>query len=304
MTLPTNELSTACPFESRYANVNGLRMHYVEAGTGEPAVLLLHGIPTHAYLWRNVIPHVSPVARTIALDLVGFGKTDKPTDIDYDLPTYAAFLRAAIEALGIKRVVLVAMDLGLIVALHYAMHHEAAVAGLAMFEGLFLPVDDALRFQPLPAQLTMKLFGLRRFAERALVHSGTKPVDRMMSLGTIRRLSQQELEQYRAPLNDEAVRRKVWLEGIGPHTLRRTSRQPGDLTDLISQSSAWLRTSPIPKLLLYAEPGMAVTTRTVRYARENIAHLSTKCVGRGKHFLPEDEPAALGRAVADFRRGL
>lgn len=296
------DASAAFPFESKYVNVNGLKMHYVEAGSGDPAVLLLHGIPTHAYLWRNVIPHLSPIARTIAIDLVGFGKTDKPTDINYDLPTYAAFLQAAIAALGVKRVVLVAMDLGLIVALHYAMRHESTVAGLAMFEGLFLPVNDALRFQPLPARLMMKLFGLRRFAERALIRSGTQPVDRMMSLGTVRRLGHQELEQYRAPLSDEAVRRKVWLDGVGPHTIRRTSRQPGDLTDLIAQSAEWLRTSPVPKLLLHADPGMAVTAKTVRYAQENIAQLRVQPVGRGKHFLPEDEPDALARAIAGFCR--
>ncbi len=71
------EISAAFPFPSKFIEVHGSRMHYVEEGTGDP-VLFLHGNPTSSYLWRNVIPHVSPLARCIALDLIGMGKSDKP----------------------------------------------------------------------------------------------------------------------------------------------------------------------------------------------------------------------------------
>ncbi len=75
------KISAAFPFESKFAEVHGSRMHYVEEGTGDP-VLFLHGNPTSSYLCRNVIPHVSPLARCVALDLIGMGKSDKP-DIEY-----------------------------------------------------------------------------------------------------------------------------------------------------------------------------------------------------------------------------
>ena len=60
------------PYESKYANVLGSQMHYIESGEGDP-ILFIHGNPTSSYLWRNVIPHVSPVGRTIAVDLIGMG---------------------------------------------------------------------------------------------------------------------------------------------------------------------------------------------------------------------------------------
>ena len=75
-------ISADFPFESRYIEVHGAKIHYVEEGSGDP-VLFLHGQPTSSYLWRNVIPHVSPVARAIAMDNIGFGKSDKP---DIEIP--------------------------------------------------------------------------------------------------------------------------------------------------------------------------------------------------------------------------
>ncbi len=75
------EISAAFPFESKFVEVEGSKLHYVEEGSGDP-VLFLHGNPTSSYLWRNVIPHVSPLARCVALDLIGMGKSDKP-DIEY-----------------------------------------------------------------------------------------------------------------------------------------------------------------------------------------------------------------------------
>src|SRR5258708_39559816 len=81
------------PPSSNFVTVHGSRIHYVEAGAQDPPVLLLHGIPTHSYLWRNVIPHIAPIARTVAIDLIGFGQSDKPLDIDYDLPTFFLMIR-------------------------------------------------------------------------------------------------------------------------------------------------------------------------------------------------------------------
>ena len=63
----TQNISADFPFESRYVEVHGSNIHYVEEGSGDP-VLFLHGQPTSSYLWRNVIPHLSSVARAIAMD--------------------------------------------------------------------------------------------------------------------------------------------------------------------------------------------------------------------------------------------
>ena len=77
----TQEISPEFPYKSNYIEVHGSRMHYVEEGTGDP-VLFLHGNPTSSYVWRNIIPYVTPLARCIAPDLIGMGKSEKP-DIGY-----------------------------------------------------------------------------------------------------------------------------------------------------------------------------------------------------------------------------
>ena len=68
-------------FESKYIEVNGSNIHYIDEGEGDP-ILFIHGNPTSSYIWRNIIPHLNKKARCIALDLIGMGKSDQP-DIDY-----------------------------------------------------------------------------------------------------------------------------------------------------------------------------------------------------------------------------
>src|SRR6266852_9252066 len=94
------EISAAFPYESRYVEVLGSKMHYVEEGSGDP-VLFLHGNPTSSYLWRYVIPHVSPLGRCIALDLIGMGKSDKPA-LEYRFVDHAKYVDGFIEALGLR----------------------------------------------------------------------------------------------------------------------------------------------------------------------------------------------------------
>jgi len=77
----TQEISPDFPYESHYIEVTGSKLHYIDTGKGDP-ILFLHGNPTSSYLWRNIIPYLTPLGRCIALDLIGMGKSDKP-DIDY-----------------------------------------------------------------------------------------------------------------------------------------------------------------------------------------------------------------------------
>jgi haloalkane dehalogenase len=294
-------MATASPPlpSSQYVAVHGSRIHYIEAGNQDPPVLLLHGIPTHSYLWRNVIPHIAPIARTVAIDLIGFGHSDKPLDIDYDLPTYARYLEGVIDALELKNPIIVAMDLGLIVGLHYAMQHEANVKGLVMFEGFFQPMDFAFYNLPRQAQLNLRMLHVSQIAELLIVKNDSA-VTSMLKLGTLRNLSDVELEAYRVPFANPAIRRKVWRQGVGPTQLGPRSHRAGDTVDLINQYAAALPKSRIPKLLLYGTPGMIVRQRAIVVARAQIDQMRIEPIGKGKHFLPEDEPENIGQQIARF----
>jgi len=125
----TQEISTEFPFESKYIEVNGSNMHYIEEGTGDP-ILFLHGNPTSCYLWRNIIPHLAPLGRCIAPDLIGMGKSDKP-DIEYRFFDHAVYLEGFIEKLGMENITLVIHDWGGDLGFYYAMRHEDNVKGIA-----------------------------------------------------------------------------------------------------------------------------------------------------------------------------
>lgn len=297
-------ISSEFPYESRYVTVNNVKIHYVEAGTGDPPVVLLHGIPVHAYLWRNVIPYICPYGRTVAIDLIGSGKSDKPLDIDYNPETYTKFLKGTFEALNLNNIILVGMDLGLIAGLNYAMHNESNILGIVMFEGFFLPADMTFRQMPFSARMIMRLLRIKKIAEYAIVTKGEQAVKDMLAMGMVRKPSQKEIEIYQAPWRDESVRKKVWLEGVGPNTITPLSTRPGDIPDIINRYSNWLRHSAVPKLLLYGEPGSAIRKKGVSMAKKYVDSLQVKYTGKGKHFLPEDEPENTGHAISDFYRSL
>jgi haloalkane dehalogenase len=299
MSTQENMISAEFPYESQYVNVNGRKMHYIEAGSKDPTVLLLHGIPVNVYLWRNVIPYISLYARALAIDLIGFGKSDQPTDIDYTLQMYTEHLEGAIEALNLRNIVVAGMDLGLMVGLNYAMQHESNVKGLVMFEGWFQPMDVGFRNMSPSTRLQLRLFRIKQFAEFVFIKNDAI-VEQFISSGTIRKLASEEFDAYRVSLRTGEMRRKVWMEEIGPHAIRPKSERAGDMVDLINRYAAKLSKSPIPKLLLYAEPGFAITEKSVRSARESVPNLEAKFIGQGKHFLPEDQPANVGQAIAEF----
>src|SRR5258705_12192099 len=107
-------------FESKFTKVRGFNIHYVEQGQGEP-ILFLHGNPTSSYLWRNIIPAVANGSgrRAIAVDLLGFGKSEKPDGIEYSLKLHAEIVSGVIQNLNLKNLILVADDWGGPLAAYY-----------------------------------------------------------------------------------------------------------------------------------------------------------------------------------------
>ena len=135
------------PYEKRFADVAGKRMAYVEAGSGDP-IVLLHGNPTSSYLWRNVIPHLEGLGRCIAPDLIGMGDSDKLDDSgpgSYRFVDHRDHLDGLYEQIGVDdRVVFVVHDWGSALGFDWANRHRDAVRGIAYMEAIVRPVtwDD------------------------------------------------------------------------------------------------------------------------------------------------------------------
>ena len=241
------DLSPDFPYESRYVAVNGSRMHYVEAGSGAP-ILLVHGNPTSSYLWRNVIPHLTSHGRVIAVDLIGMGKSDRP-DLDYRFADHAAYLEGFVEALALEDVTLVLHDWGGGLGLDYFARHPDNVARIALMEAVVKP----FRWADANA-VEQYLFGrLREPADgQALLGEQNLFVESLLPMMAGRAMSEAEMARYREPYPTVASRKPVvqWPREIPFDGL------PADNAERIGANYAALRASDVPVLVLYAEPGM------------------------------------------------
>jgi haloalkane dehalogenase len=112
------------PFESAYAEVDGLRLAYLDEGEGRP-VVFFHGEPTWSYLWRNVIPPVRDAGyRCIAPDYAGFGRSDKPTDLDwYSYDRHVELMSSLLAELDVRDATAVVHDWGGPIGLRLAVEH-------------------------------------------------------------------------------------------------------------------------------------------------------------------------------------
>jgi haloalkane dehalogenase len=139
------------PFEPRYVEQDGLRMHYVEEGGGDP-VLLLHGEPTWSFLYRKVIPRLARVARVVAPDYFGFGRSDKPVERGwYTYDRHYESIECLVEALDLRAVTLVVHDWGGPIGLRLAVERPDPVTRLVILNtGVGAgrpPSDEWLRFR-------------------------------------------------------------------------------------------------------------------------------------------------------------
>ena len=125
------------PYESKYVEVEGAKLHYIDQGEGQ-IFLFLHGNPTSSYLWRNVMRYVESSGRIIAVDNIGFGKSAQP-ELDYTYQTHYRFIEAFIRKLDLKDLILVVHDWGSVIGLDYARQHEANVRGVVFMEAIIPP---------------------------------------------------------------------------------------------------------------------------------------------------------------------
>lgn len=278
--------------------VLGSRMAYVEAGAGRP-VLLLHGNPTSSFLWRNVIPHLAPLARVVAVDLIGMGVSDRPAALGYTLGDHARHLDGFVAALGLADLALVGHDWGGVLALRHARLNEGAVRGVALMETHLPPA------MPAPSLAAMGEGGamfarLRRpgEGERLVLEENLFLEVVLPRLGVVRPLDEATLAAYRAPFPTPASRRPIlaWARQVP------IAGEPADVAATMEANAAWLAATAVPRLLLHAEPGALVTPAVVAHLAASVPGLETRDLGPGTHFLPEDHPDAIGRALAGWLR--
>jgi haloalkane dehalogenase len=271
--------------------VLGSWMAYTDTGSGQVPVVFLHGNPTSSYLWRNVIPHVASGARCLAPDLIGMGASGKP-DIPYRYTDHVRYLDAWFEALGLGDVVIVGHDWGGALGMDWASRHPGRTRGIAVIETFLRP----LRWADYPPQ-GEKLFRMYRSpeGERAILEENMF-IEFNLPRGVVRGLDPADHDAYRAPYPDPASRKPLlaW-----PRELP-IDGEPADVTERVLAYGHWMAETPeVPKLLMTVEGGQgSAPAATAAWAAETFASVEVEHLGKGGHHAPEDQPDAIGTAIA------
>ncbi|MBR2690974.1 MAG: haloalkane dehalogenase [Aquamicrobium sp.] len=269
-------------------------MSYVEAGSAGPTVLFLHGNPTSSYIWRNIIPHVSPIARCIAPDLIGYGQSGKP-DIAYRFFDQVRYLDAFIEKMDIRDVVLVAQDWGTALAFHFAARRPQRVLGLAFMEFIqpFARWED---FHQRPqARDLFRAFRTPGQGDK-LVLDDNIFIERVLPNSVLRTMTKDEMDAYRAPFPTAETRKPILAL---PNDMPIEGK-PADVAAISAHDHRALSVSTYPKLLFHGDPGALVSPEEARTFAARLTNCDVINLGPGAHYLQEDHADAIGVALQDW----
>ena len=271
-----------------YADAGGVRLAWVEAGPpdGEP-VLLLHGEPSWSFLYRTVMAVLAEAGlRAIAVDLAGFGRSDKPADIgDHSYARHVEWIRAlAFDRLDLRGVTLVGQDWGGLIGLRLAAEHPEGFARIVA-ANTGLPTGD----QPMP-EVWLRFREVVRTAPEL-------SVSRLVQSGCQTRLSSQVLAAYDAPFPDESYL-------AGPRAMPGLVPTTPDDPASAANRAAWERLSVWDKPFLVAfsdrDPITGAMAPVLKRAVPGAAGIDAPVITGAGHFLQEDAGEQLGTIIADF----
>ena len=266
----------------QFVEASGLRLHYREAGQGDP-VLLLHGWPTSSHLWRDVMGPIAENHRVIALDLPGFGQSDKPLDVSYSFRYFERVLSDFLDRLAIDKTSLVVHDLGGPIGLYWACCNSERLDKLALLNTLVYPEMSwavvlfvAAIKMPIVRSILASPWGLKQ-ALRMGVHDKT-------------RLTREAIEGTLAPFATKPARRALLKAG-------------GNLSPKgFVQIARWLPSMGNPVCCIYGERDRILpdVAQTMQRVRSDVAHANVTALPDCGHFLQEERPEQIGRLLAEF----
>jgi len=288
-------MSTTRPLSKKKIEILGHQMAYHERGEGDP-IILLHGNPTSSYLWRNVVPHLENSGRCIVPDLIGMGDSQKLADSGpgaYRFVEHRKFLDGLLEALDVREnVTFVIHDWGSALGFDWANRHRDAVRGIAYMEAIVAPIASWDEW-PKAARATFE--GFRSEKGEEMVLEQNLFIEGMLPSSILRKLSDDEMNEYRRPFLNAGEDRRPTL--TWPREIP-IEGEPADVVAIVRDYADWLSKSDIPKLLVNAEPGAILRKAALDFCRTwpNQEEITVK----GIHFIQEDSPDEIGRAVADW----
>ena len=287
-------LSTKPYADKKKITINNKTMSYIDEGEGD-TIIFQHGNPTSSYLWRNVMPHLEGQGRLIACDLIGMGDSEKLTNSGPDSYNYFEhrdFLFTLLEELNIgKQVVFVIHDWGSALGFDWSFQNQDRVQGIAYMEGIVKPVT----WDEWPENATKVFQGFRSEAGESMVLDKNIFVERVLPSSIMRELSEEEMDEYRRPFLNPGEDRRPTLSWPRQIPIQG---EPKEVVEVVENYSKWLSSSDLPKLFINADPGSILTGKQREFCRSwpNQEEVTVK----GTHFMKEDSPDEIGKAVSRF----
>ncbi|HUG65225.1 MAG TPA: haloalkane dehalogenase [Gaiellaceae bacterium] len=272
-------------FEPRYVEQDGLRMHYVDEGKGAP-VLMLHGEPTWAFLYRKMIPTIAAAARAVAPDYFGFGRSDKPTRIeDYSYDFHYASIERFADELELRDVTVVVQDWGGPIGLRLAVERPDRVARLVILNtGIGAgraPSEEWLRF--------------REFVRRV----GTDLVPgQLIRITCVGELDDAVVEGYNAPFpTPESKAGVLAFPELVPTEMDHPSA--AKMMEVRAALEQWER----PTLVLFSDSDPIFTTVAAEHMASRIPGCGpAETIAGAGHFLQEEKGEEIAERVVRFLR--
>jgi haloalkane dehalogenase len=288
-------MTTTAPLSKKKINVLGQQMAYHERGEGDP-IVLLHGNPTSSYLWRNIVPHLESLGRCIVPDLIGMGDSQKLADSgpgSYRFVEHRRYLDGLLEGLEVREnVTLVIHDWGSALGFDWANRHRDAMRGIAYMEAVVAPFAT---WDEWPQAAREAFQGFRSEKGEAMVLEQNLFIEGMLPGSIIRKLSDDEMNEYRRPFLNAGEDRRPTL--TWPREIPLVG-EPEDVIKIVNDYGEWLSSSDLPKLLINADPGAILRKSALEFCRAwpNQEEITVA----GIHFIQEDSPDEIGEAIADW----
>ncbi|HKG40118.1 MAG TPA: haloalkane dehalogenase [Conexibacter sp.] len=271
------------PYEAQYRDLDGLRLAHLDEGDGPP-VLLVHGEPTWSYLWRHAIPPLVEAGfRCVAPDHAGFGRSDKPTDLDwYSYDRHTELLTDLVERLDLRGATVVVHDWGGPIGLRVAVEQRERIDRIVVMDtGLFTG------HQSMSDAWTM----FRDFVER----TEDLPIGMLVRGGCHRDPGDEVIAAYEAPFADGSS--KAGARAF-PLMIPRTPEEPGAAEGQRVLDA--LADDPRPKLVLWADSDPIIPLKTGQRFAEAIGTEVAHTIPHAGHFLQEDQGPLVGRLIAEW----
>ena len=284
--------------DKKKISIDGKEIAYRQQGSGEP-IVFLHGNPTSSYLWRNITPYLHDQASCISMDLIGMGDSDKldnPDTNSYRFEEHFYYVEKAIKALtNNKKITLVVHDWGSALGFHWSYKHPELIKGIAYMEAIV----KEMTWDDWDKNAKSIFQGFRSDAGENLVLEKNYFVEKVLPGSIIRMLDADEMNEYRRPFLSSGEDRRPTLSW--PREIP-IEGEPGNVCQIVNEYAEWMKTNNIPKLFINAEPG-AITTGKIREFCRSWKN-QTEVTVKGIHFIQEDSPDEIGKALSKWYKEL